>query len=248
MLASFKNTQLSEGENNDLQQNSAVLILKSLSDNDASFTQNKQSMMQSTKASKLEIENPDSSLDHKLVLRVRNGDKKAFDLLVVKYQGRVASVVSRYVKDSHEVFDVTQEAFIKAYRAINSFRGESAFYTWLYRIAINCAKNYLQSRGRRPPSSDVDVSDAEHLVSAYHLKDIATPETIHYSNQLEQVIKRTIDQLPEDLRTALTLREFENLSYEDIAVVMACPVGTVRSRIFRARETIEKEINAMRDS
>ena len=248
MLVSFKNTQASREKNNAIEQKSGILILKSLSDNDASFIQNKQNMMQGSNASKLETKNPESSVDYKLVLKVRGGDKRAFDLLVVKYQGRVASVVSRYVKDSHEVFDVTQEAFIKAYRAINSFRGDSAFYTWLYRIAINCAKNYLQSRGRRPPSSDVDVSDAEHLVSAHNLKDIATPETIHNSNQLEKVIKRTIDQLPEDLRTALTLREFENLSYEDIAAVMACPVGTVRSRIFRARETLEKEINAMRYS
>ena len=184
----------------------------------------------------------DRAADHKLVMRVQKGDRRAFDLLVVKYQGRVASIISRYVSDYHEISDVTQETFIKAYRAIARFRGDSAFYTWLYRIAINCAKNYLVAKGRRPPPADIDIDEAEHLSGASRLKDIASPEHVLNRQQLETAVKQAIAGLPEDLRVALTLREFEGLSYEEIAAVMMCPVGTVRSRIFRAREVVDKAV------
>lgn len=187
--------------------------------------------------------NPEVSVDQKLVARVQKGDKKAFDLLVVKYQGKVSSIVSRYVNDYHEIADVTQEAFIKAYKALKGFRGDSAFYTWLYRIAINCAKNHLVAKGRRPPSSDIDIDDVEHLTAGRSFKDIATPESLLNRNQLEQRVKQALSQLPEDLRVALTLREFEGLSYDEIAGVMDCPVGTVRSRIFRAREFVDQAVH-----
>ena len=180
--------------------------------------------------------------DQQLVERVQKGDKRAFDVLVLKYQHRIYSLVSRFVRDPDEVQDVVQEAFIKAYRALPGFRGDSAFFTWLYRIAINTAKNYLVSRARRPPGADVDVDDAEHLESAGALRDLAGPENEMMTEQLRAVIDRAIRALPEDLRTALTLREFEGLSYEEIAEVMRCPVGTVRSRIFRAREAVDHEI------
>ncbi|ABD81511.1 RNA polymerase sigma factor RpoE [Saccharophagus degradans] len=180
--------------------------------------------------------------DHQLVLRVQKGDKRAFDMLVIKYQHKILSIISRYIKDNAEIHDVAQEAFIKAYRAIGNFRGDSAFYTWIYRIAINTAKNYLVSRGRRPPSSDVDVEDAEFYSGSDSLKDVDTPENHAMRDQLETVVNNAIKALPEDLRTAVTLREMEGLSYEEIAEVMSCPVGTVRSRIFRAREAIDKEI------
>ena len=180
--------------------------------------------------------------DQQLVKRVQKGDKRAFDLLVIKYQHKILSIISRYVKDSGEVQDVAQEAFIKAYRAIGNFRGDSAFYTWIYRIAINTAKNYLVSRGRRPPASDVEVEDAEFYQGSDHLKDVSSPENHMMRDQLEDVVKRAIQNLPEDLRTAVTLREMEGLSYEEIAEVMDCPVGTVRSRIFRAREAIEQKM------
>jgi RNA polymerase sigma-70 factor (ECF subfamily) len=222
-----------------------ILISEHLSDNGVSFISPRIKMTSTIPPSDVSSANSELSVDQKLVVRVQKGDKAAFDMLVVKYQSRVASVVSRYVSDFHEVADVTQEAFIKAYRAIDRFRGDSAFYTWIYRIAINCAKNYLQSKGRRPPSSDIAVDDAEHITSASALKDIASPEQLLNKEQLESVIKRSIKNLPEDLRIALTLREFDNLSYDDIAVVMDCPVGTVRSRIFRAREAIDKEISSM---
>jgi len=185
------------------------------------------------------------SVDQKLVLRVQKGDKKAFDLLVIKYQGKVASIISRYVKDHHEIADVSQEAFIKAYRALERFRGDSAFYTWLYRIAINCAKNYLQAKGRRPPAADVDAVDAENISGNQRLKEIATPENLLNKAQLEKVVNDAILALPEDLRVALTLREFDGLSYDEISEVMDCPVGTVRSRIFRAREAVDKDINQL---
>jgi RNA polymerase sigma-70 factor (ECF subfamily) len=185
------------------------------------------------------------SVDQKLVVRVQKGDKKAFDMLVIKYQGKVASIISRYVKDHHEIADVSQEAFIKAYRALKNFRGESAFYTWLYRIAINCAKNYLTSKGRRPPSSDVDIDDAAYYSGNQRLNDIASPESLLHKQQLELVVNNAIAALPEDLRMALTLREFDGLSYDEISEVMGCPVGTVRSRIFRARDAVDKEIHTL---
>lgn len=182
--------------------------------------------------------------DAQLVQRVQAGDKRAFDLLTLKYQHKIVGLVSRYVRDSDEVMDVTQEAFIKAYRALPRFRGDSAFYTWLYRIAINTAKNYLVSRSRRPPDTDIDV-DGEFQPDSAVLSDVAGPESQLATDQLEQVIKDSIENLPEDLRVAVTLREFEGMSYEEIAEVMECPVGTVRSRIFRARDAIEKSIAAI---
>jgi len=186
---------------------------------------------------------PDS--DKQLVARVQKGDKRAFDMLVLKYQYKVHAIVSRYINDFDEVNDVVQEAFIKAYRALSNFRGESQFYTWLYRIAVNTAKNHLVSRGRRPPASDVDFEEAEFYSGSEGLKDIDSPENLYFRDELEKVVDDAIQSLPEDLRTALTLREFEGLSYEDIAAVMDCPVGTVRSRIFRARESIDSKIKVL---
>lgn len=183
--------------------------------------------------------------DQQLVERVQRGDKRAFDLLVLKYQHKILALVTRFVHDSHEAQDVAQEAFIKAYRALANFRGDSAFYTWLYRIAINTAKNYLVARGRRPPDSDIAADEAEYHDGDSALKDIHSPERDMLRNEIEQMINRTLQLLPDDLRTALTLREFEGLSYEDIAAVMSCPVGTVRSRIFRAREAIDKALKPL---
>lgn len=180
--------------------------------------------------------------DNQLVVRVQKGDKRAFDLLVLKYQYKVHAIVARFVRDSDEVRDVVQEAFIKAYRAIPKFRGDSQFYTWLYRIAVNTAKNYLVARSRRPPSSDVDLDDAEYYSGSEQLKDVGSPENQLFRNQLETVINQAILELPEDLRTAVTLREYEGLSYEDIAAIMDCPVGTIRSRIFRGRESIDARV------
>ena len=185
---------------------------------------------------------PTQDTDEKLVARVQQGDKKAFDLLVLKYQHKIVAIISRFVRDSAEVHDVAQEAFIKAYRALGNFRGDSAFYTWIYRIAVNTAKNHLVSRGRRPPATDVDVDDAEFLNGADGLRDITSPEHELMKDQLEAVVYKAIQSLPEDLRTALTLREMEGMSYEEIAEVMDCPVGTVRSRIFRAREAVDRHI------
>jgi len=187
---------------------------------------------------------PASQTDEQLVARVQKGDKRAFDLLVLKYQHKILAIISRFVKDSAEVQDVAQEAFIKAYRALPNFRGDSAFYTWIYRIAINTAKNHLVSRGRRPPSSDVDVEDAEYYSGSEQLKDLGSPEGQMMRDQLETVVHKALRSLPEDLRTAVTLREMEGMSYEEIAEVMGCPVGTVRSRIFRARESIDKQMAA----
>ncbi|SBT16840.1 ECF RNA polymerase sigma-E factor [Marinomonas gallaica] len=184
----------------------------------------------------------ETSSDEALVKRVQNGDKRAFDLLVLKYQHKVAALISRYIQDKHEVLDVAQDSFIKAYRAIDSFRGESAFYTWLYRIAVNTAKNYLVSRSRRPPSSDVELDNEDVHASYRELSDGGTPDANLNRDRLEAEIQSAIKDLPEELRGALTLREFDGLSYEDIAQVMDCPVGTVRSRIFRAREAVEKRI------
>lgn len=180
--------------------------------------------------------------DQQLVKRAQKGDTRAFDLLVLKYQGRLAALVARYVQDSSEVEDVVQEAFIKAYKALSKFRGDSAFYTWLYRIATNAAKNYLVTRGRRP-SADVDVSDAEFIEEAETLRESETPESHLFGQELAEVVSSTLASLPEELRAALMLREFEGMSYEEIADVMACPVGTVRSRIFRAREAIDAKVN-----
>lgn len=180
--------------------------------------------------------------DQQLVERVQRGDKRAFDLLVLKYQHKIFGLVSRYLRDSDEIQDVAQEAFIKAYRALPKFRGESAFYTWLYRIAINTAKNHLMSKSRRPPGTDIDVEDAQYFEGDSPLRDIENPENALYGEELKQVVANAMNNLPEDLCTAVTLREFEGLSYEDIAEVMECPVGTVRSRIFRAREAIDREV------
>ena len=190
----------------------------------------------------------EQNVDQELVRRVQQGDKKAFDLLVIKYQQRIAKLISRYVRDQDEVQDVAQEAFIKAYRALPRFRGDSAFYTWLYRIAINTAKNYLVAQGRRPPATDVDAEEAVYVDGGMRLSDRDTPEQLVQRDQVERVIFDTIDSLPEELRTAITLREMEGLSYEEIAVTMDCPIGTVRSRIFRAREAIETKLKPLLES
>ncbi len=186
----------------------------------------------------------DDGPDQVLVERVQRGDKAAFDLLVLKYQHKLVKLISRYVRDQSEVLDVAQEAFIKAYRAIPKFRGDSAFYTWLYRIAINTAKNHLMAQSRRPPSEDVDFADAEQLGGESELKEYATPERLLMRAEIEDTIIAAIEGLPQDLKTAITLRELEGLSYEEIAGVMDCPVGTVRSRIFRAREAINRSLEA----
>lgn len=183
--------------------------------------------------------------DSELVVRVQKGDKRAFDLLVLKYQHKVRAIVARYVHDRDEVNDVTQEAFIKAYRALGDFRGDSQFYTWLYRIAVNTAKNFLVSRNRRPPASDVELEDADNHGGSDALHDVDSPESLIYRDELQRIIDATINRLPVDLRTAITLREFEGLSYEEIAESMDCPVGTVRSRIFRAREVLDTQIKAL---
>ena len=185
------------------------------------------------------------SIDQKLVVRVQQGDKTAFDLLARKYQHKLAKLISRYVRDRREVEDVTQEALIKAYRAIGGFRGESAFYTWLYRIAVNTAKNYLESQGRRPPGSDMEIEGAELIESGGSLRDQATPERQMLTDEIASTVHRVIERLPDDLRTAITLREIEGLSYEEIAQVMDCPIGTVRSRIFRAREAVDLELRPL---
>lgn len=184
----------------------------------------------------------EQTTDHELVKLVQSGNKNAFNLLVVRHQNKVMNIVSRYVKNSGDVADVTQEAFIKAYRALPNFRGESAFYTWLYRIAVNSAKNYLTSQSRKPPASDVDAQEADFYDGSEALRENASPERTLLSNELQAKLFATIENLPEDLRAAITLRELEGLSYEEIAAVMECPVGTVRSRIFRAREAIDKVI------
>jgi RNA polymerase sigma-70 factor (ECF subfamily) len=186
--------------------------------------------------------------DKQLVARVQKGDQRAFDMLVLKYQHKIFGLISRYVRDSDEIQDVAQEAFIKAYRALPNFRGDSAFYTWLYRIAINTAKNHLVSRSRRPPGSDVEVEDAEYYEGGAALREIETPENALFGAELKAVVERAISELPDDLRTAVTLREFDGLSYEDIADIMDCPVGTVRSRIFRAREAIDKQVKEQMDA
>ncbi|MFL6550649.1 MAG: RNA polymerase sigma factor RpoE [Povalibacter sp.] len=185
--------------------------------------------------------------DQQLVQRVQKGDKGAFDLLVRKYQHRVLKLVSRFVNDAAEAEDVAQEAFLKAYRALPAFRGDSAFYTWLYRIAINTAKNTLVSNRRRPVDFDLDLQDPEQHDRQALLKDADTPEGVLLTDEIRGVVERALEQLPEDLRTAIVLRELEGLSYEEIAEAMDCPVGTVRSRIFRAREAIDKKLKPLLD-
>ena len=182
--------------------------------------------------------------DQALVERVQQGDKKAFNLLVSRYQNRVARLLTRYVSPN-DIPDVVQESFIKAYRSIGAFRGDSAFYTWLYRIAVNTAKNYLTAQGRRPPNEDILAEEAESYDVGSNLRDVATPENEILSNELKKIVFDTIKGLQEDLRTAITLREIEGLSYEEIAEIMECPVGTVRSRIFRAREIIESKVKPL---
>ena len=182
-----------------------------------------------------------SDTDQQLVQRAQRGDLRAFDLLVLKYQGRIAALVSRYVSDAGEVEDVTQEAFIKAYRALGKFRGDSAFYTWLYRIAANAAKNHLVAKGRRP-GADATIEDAEGFDEGGLLSESASPEALAMGGELAEVVESALSALPDELKAALMLREFDGLSYDDIADVLGCPVGTVRSRIFRAREAIDQRV------
>ncbi|MDP4548440.1 RNA polymerase sigma factor RpoE [Marinobacter sp. MDS2] len=189
-------------------------------------------------------EQTESQTDLQLVRKVRHGDRAAFDLLVVKYQSRVASIISRYVYDSHEVMDLAQETFIKAFRAIDRFRGDSAFYTWLYRIAVNTAKNHLEARGRRPQAS-ADSSEAENYDDGRRLRDVASPEKLLQKDQLQKALAEAIAALPEELRSAFLLREYDGLSYEDIARILECPIGTVRSRIFRARDAVDRHIGPL---
>lgn len=184
-------------------------------------------------------------VDQRLVIQVQAGNTQAFNLLVQKYQTRVMALISRFVSDQHEIEDIAQETFIKAYRALKNFRGDSAFYTWLYRIAVNTAKNYLISSGRRPPNTDIDLNDPENTPWFSGVEDAASPEANLMRDELEAKIFASLEKLPDDLKTALTLREFEGLSYEEIATIMQCPVGTVRSRIFRAREAMDKAIEPL---
>ena len=185
-------------------------------------------------------------IDRELVARAQRGDKRAFELLVEKYQRKLARLLSRFIRDPAEVEDVAQEAFIKAYRALPAFRGDSAFYTWLYRIGINTAKNYLVAMGRRAPTTtDIEAEDAEGFEDGDQLRDLNTPENEMMSRQVAETVNQTLQELPEELRTAITLREIEGLSYEEIANIMNCPIGTVRSRIFRAREAIAERLRPL---
>ena len=186
-----------------------------------------------------------ANADRELVKRVQAGDKQAFDMLVLKYQHKLVKLISRYVHDHAEALDVSQEAFIKAYRAIPNFRGDSSFYTWLYRIGINTAKNHLVSQGRRPPDSDIDAQDAERYDIESRLKDQESPEALAQRDQVQETVISAIEELPEDLRVAITLREFQGMTYEEIAQAMECPIGTVRSRIFRAREAIDRRLRPL---
>jgi len=188
-------------------------------------------------------------IDQQLVVRAQRGDKRAFELLVEKYQRKLGRLLARFIRDPAEVEDVTQEAFIKAYRALPAFRGDSAFYTWLYRIGINTAKNYLMALGRRAPTStEVEAQDAEGFEDGEQLRDINTPESMLLSKEIATTVNATIEELPEELRTAIQLREIEGMSYEDIARIMDCPIGTVRSRIFRAREAIAERLRPLLDT
>lgn len=187
-------------------------------------------------------------IDQILVERAQAGDRHAFDQLVSKYQRKLGRLLSRFIRDSAEIEDVTQEAFVKAYRALPSFRGDSAFYTWLYRIGINTAKNYLVAQGRRAPTStQFDSEEAETFESAGQLRDINTPESLLMSKQIGETVNSAIDALPEELRRAIVLREIDGLSYEEIAEMMDCPIGTVRSRIFRAREAVAEKLRPLLD-
>jgi RNA polymerase sigma-70 factor (ECF subfamily) len=185
------------------------------------------------------------NIDQQLVERVQRGDKSAFNLLVTKYQHKVANLVTRYVKNKSDVPDIVQEAFIKAYRALPNFRGDSAFYTWLYRIAVNCAKNHSVALARKPPSNDIEIDNAESFDDGGALRENASPEKILLTAEIKKVIFSTMQSLPEDLRLSINFREIEGLSYEEIATIMGCPVGTVRSRIFRARDAIDKKIRPL---
>ena len=186
-------------------------------------------------------------LDHELVKRVQRGDSAAFDLLARKYQHRIAGLIGRYISDWSECQDVAQETFLRAYRALGNFRGDAQFYTWLHRIAVNTAKNHLVAHNRRPPTDDIDIADAEQYASGMRLRDNDTPERELMRQQLEQTVMRAVEALPEELRVAITLREVDGLSYEEIAKKMDCPIGTVRSRIFRAREAIDLEMQPLMD-
>ncbi len=190
----------------------------------------------------------EKSIDQALVERVQAGDKRAFDILVQKYQLRIAKLVARFVRNADDVQDVVQETFIKAYRALGNFRGDSAFYTWLYRIAINTAKNHLVATGRKSPASSIDAQEVEKYDAGEWLTEFATPERELFANELKLTVNKAVQDLPPDLREAITLREIEGLSYEEIAQVMDCPIGTVRSRIFRAREAIDEKLSPMLDS
>ncbi|MDH3980290.1 MAG: RNA polymerase sigma factor RpoE [Gammaproteobacteria bacterium] len=187
------------------------------------------------------------SIDQALVERVQQGEKRAFDILVLKYQNKIIQLAYRYVHDHDEAMDVAQEAFIKAYRSLGKFRGDSAFFTWIYRIAINTAKNHLVASGRRPPRTDLDAQEAEQYDGATGLREYATPEHVLLRDELKETIASAIKELPDDLRTAITLRELEGLSYEEIAQTMECPIGTVRSRIFRARDAIDTRLKTLLD-
>jgi len=206
--------------------------------------------MQECRQGMAEVESSQASqeLDHELVRRVQQGDSKAFDLLVRKYQHRIVGLIGRYLADWSECQDVAQETFLRAYRAIGNFRGDAQFYTWLHRIAVNTAKNHLVSHHRRPPTDDIDIDDAEQFASGMRLRDNDTPERELMRQQLEQTVMRAVEALPEELRVAITLREVDGLSYEEIAKQMDCPIGTVRSRIFRAREAIDQEMRPLMES
>jgi RNA polymerase sigma-70 factor (ECF subfamily) len=193
-------------------------------------------------------EHESQELDQALVARVQRGDSVAFDLLVRKYQHRVQALISRYIHDWSEVQDVAQDTFIRAYRAIGNFRGDAQFYTWLHRIAVNTAKNHLVAHNRRPPTDDIDVTDAEQFDSGIRLRDTDTPERELMRQEIEKTVMRAVERLPTELREAITLREVDGLSYEDIAERMQCPIGTVRSRIFRAREAIDAELRPVLDT
>jgi len=184
-------------------------------------------------------------LDLQLIQRIQNGEQQAFSLLVRKYQTRVANILTRYVRSSGDIPDVSQEVFIKVYRSLPNFRGDSAFYTWLFRITVNTAKNYLTSQSRRPPASDIDAEEADGYDGSGALKDEDNPEAILHSQEIKQVILSTINNLPDELKSAITLRELEGMSYDEIAQVEGCPIGTVRSRIFRAREAIDKQLKPL---